>query len=355
MKSSIHIPSKRAALFTALFLLARLPAFAQITITGDQFANAFTQSGGFTSNTYNDTGAAGLQSLVIQAGANQTWSFQGLPFVLDTAATDVSSVVAYPGGAAEASSFTGATHVQVASGGLGVTEYTFYKIDQTGAYLMGTSQDSMGTSSITEMFTPAAEFVAFPLTSQTPPWTSSSTTSIDGFPVTIEDDGSVDGWGTVEVPGNNSAQCIRVKVKTTVTATFLGNSVSYSFLWVTQSAMQAEIDADTNQNATNASYTLPGASNIVLNNTPINQYSLSIASNPISAATSVSFTLPSESGVRISLMDPLGRESQVLMNGMAHSGVNTLPLDPANLMNGTYFLRIESAGNSSMQKVIVAH
>jgi hypothetical protein len=54
-------------------------------------------------------------------------------------------------------------------------------------------------------------------------------------------------------------------------------------------------------------------------------------------------------------MDALGKQSQVLMNGMAHAGVNMLPLDPANLTNGTYFLRIESAGNSSMQKVIVNH
>jgi hypothetical protein len=54
-------------------------------------------------------------------------------------------------------------------------------------------------------------------------------------------------------------------------------------------------------------------------------------------------------------MDALGNQSQVLMNGMAHAGVNTLPLDPANLINGAYFLRIESAGNVTMQKVIVNH
>jgi hypothetical protein len=65
--------------------------------------------------------------------------------------------------------------------------------------------------------------------------------------------------------------------------------------------------------------------------------------------------LPGESQVRISLMDALGNQSQVLMNSMAHAGVNTLLLDPANLMNGAYFLRIESAGNVTMQKVIVNH
>ena len=337
--------------------------FAQLTITSDQFAQGFTQRSASSQTQYSDTGAAGLQALVNQTGANQTWSFQGLPFVLNTSSNGNSSVVAYPGGAALADSFPTATHVIISSSG-GNTSYGFYEINQNGFYFLGNSQIRNGTPSIEVIFTPALQEFAFPLSYQTS-WTGTSAVSAGGgYIETYNIDGLVDGWGSYGLPGNITNQALRVKTKSSIFSPQIingkdtipaYNDVRYSFLWFSLSGYSVTINADTNQKATDANYSIPNANSAVLNILTNDAFSIRAASNPISFLTNVSFTLPSESQVRISLLDPLGRESQVLMNGMAHSGVNTLSLDPANLMNGTYFLRIESGGNSAMQKVIVNH
>ncbi len=359
MKTNFSNQSKHVALFAILFFLLSIPAFAQITISSSQFEQFFVQSG--SSNNYNDTATAGLQSLVDQTGANQSWSFKGFPFLFDTTTSDNSTVVAWPGGAALADSFPTATHVQISSSG-GTTTYFFYTINQSGFYALGVTQNVNGVMSLEGRYTPPLEEFALPLTYQSS-WSSTSTITVQGYHETETVSGVVDGWGSFTLPGNITNQALRLKQKVATISppviigkdTINTSSTTYSFIWVSPTAYSASISADSNQNATSAQYSLPGAPNIVLNNTASSQYSISAASNPVNSATNVSFTLPSESQVRVSLMDPLGRESQVLMNGMAHSGVNIIQLDPANLVGGTYFLRMESVGNTAMQKVVVLH
>src|ERR1035437_1493326 len=159
MKTDIPIQPKIAAFFAVSLLLVSAPAFAQITITSDQFVNVFVHSAtSSNSDSYTDTSAVGLQPIVLQSGANQTWNFQGLPFTQDPPPTYPSTVVAYPGGAAEASQFTGATHVQIQPAAGGITTYGFVKIGQTGYYVLGTSQDNNGTPSVTMTFTPPLKY-----------------------------------------------------------------------------------------------------------------------------------------------------------------------------------------------------
>jgi hypothetical protein len=165
---------------------------------------------------------------------------------------------------------------------------------------------------------------------------------------------NVDSWGTFTLPGNVSFPALRLRQKSTQISSSY-HDTSYGYAWYALSGYSASISVNADQNALSASYSIAAGTNIVLNNTQSSPYSISATSNPISSPTNVSFTLPSECPVRISLMDALGRESHVLMNGMAHAGRNTLQLDPAELMNGTFFLRMESGGNSTMQKVIVSH
>jgi hypothetical protein len=354
--------SKRAAVFAALFLLASVPSFAQspLNISYTDFLNSLSQLSS-TQATYNDTNTAGLQALVNQTGANQTWNFQSLPpFVLDTSSNNFNGTfIAYSQSLPEADSFPTATNVETSTTA-GITSYYFYEINSSGFYALGASQDSMGLNpKIVQTVTPPEETYAFPLTYPMAPWSSTSVVTQEGLSGTEEVDGSVDGWGTYSLPGNNTPiQALRIKTKTIESSSngsFVYADTSYSFRWISSPGYSATISANANQIATRASYATPGAQNIVLNNTPSSQYSIFVGSNPISSPTNVSFTLPSEAPVRISLMDALGKQSQVLLNGMAHAGVNMLPLDPATLMNGTYFLRIESAGNASTQKVIVNH
>jgi Secretion system C-terminal sorting domain len=359
MKSFLATPSKSTGAFAMLLLLASVPAFAQtpLTITSSDYQQAFINSG--LPTRYTDTaitGAAGaqLQLLVTQTGANETWDFQNLPFRENAPLTgETFSVVAYPGGAALADSFPSATQVNIITYD-GNTYYDFYQLTQTGYYALGASQLVNGISSISLQYSPPYELIAFPLTYGTQ-WTTSSVAINPGADTTNEQaDFNVDSWGTIELPGNISFPALRLRQKSTQISSSY-HDTSYSYAWYALSGYSASISVNAGQNALSASYSVPAAPNIVLHNAPGSSYSISTTSNPVSSQTNVSFTLPSEAQVRISLMDPLGHESHVLMNGTAHSGVNTFSLDPANLMNGMYFLRMESDGNSTMQKVIVNH
>ena len=130
MTTFFATPSKRAAVFAALFLLASVPSFAQpLNISGTDFKNGLSQVTG-AQNTYNDISPAGLQALINQTGANQTWSFQGLPFVLDTTViNDNGTIVAYSPSFPEAASFPTGTHVETSTSG-GITSYYFFEINQ---------------------------------------------------------------------------------------------------------------------------------------------------------------------------------------------------------------------------------
>ncbi len=369
MKTFFATTLNRAAIFAVLFLLASIPSFAQspLNISYTDFQNGLSQLTS-TQNTYSDTSTVGLQSLINQSGPDLMWSFQSLPpFVQDTTSSHPVTIVPISSGSfPDADSFPTATHVETIPAGVN-NLYFFLRIDPSGAYSLGFSEDSAGTNpKVLQTYTPPEENFAFPLTYQTQ-WSSTSVINDPPYSQTETVNGYVDGWGSFSLPGNNTPiQALRIRTETIdnypfridstpngIDTTLASSDTSYSFQWFNLSGFSAEIDADANQNATDASYNVPGATNIVLNNTPSTPFSISVASNPVSSQTSVSFTLPSDAEVRISLMDPLGRESQVLMNGMAHAGMNTLSLDPAHLMNGAYFLRIESNGNSSMQKVIV--
>jgi hypothetical protein len=357
MKSFIASPSKRAAVFALLFLLVSVTGLAQTppSINSSDFEQAFIQGG--ISTRYSDTaitGTAGmqLQSLVNLTGADQTWNFESLPFRRNTPLSGESvSVSTYPGGAALADSFPTATHVEMITYD-GDTSYDFYQITETGFYSLGYSQVIGGVASVGLRYTPPFQSLAFPLTYETQ-WTAASVAINPGEDTTQEQtDYYVDSWGTFTLPGTTPNSVLRLREKSTQVSS-LYHDTSYSYDWISPSGYSAGVTTDSSQNALGASYSVPPAPNIVLNNNPSSEFSISVAANPVSSQTSVSFTLPSESQVRISLMDALGRESHVLMNSMAPAGTNTLPLDPANLMNGTYFLRMESDGNSAMQKVIV--
>src|SRR5580692_8227444 len=104
--------SKRAVFFSAIFLFTSIPAFAQLVITSDDFKSALSHLN--SQNTYNDTSTVGLQGLINQTGANQTWSFQSLPpFVLDTSSNSYNGTfIAYSASLPEADSFPTATNVE---------------------------------------------------------------------------------------------------------------------------------------------------------------------------------------------------------------------------------------------------
>jgi uncharacterized lipoprotein YddW (UPF0748 family) len=79
-----------------------------------------------------------------------------------------------------------------------------------------------------------------------------------------------------------------------------------------------------------------------------------IAPNPVRDHATVSYNLKKNGQVRISLFDINGRELLVLKNAPQTIGEYTLDVDTSSLMNGLYFLRLNTEGVVVSRKMVVA-
>ena len=84
----------------------------------------------------------------------------------------------------------------------------------------------------------------------------------------------------------------------------------------------------------------------------------SVAPNPTSGPTTVLFTLASESKVRVSVLDVMGRELAVLTNGTMPAGRHEVRWDgrarQGAAPTGMYFMRMEAAGRTFTKRFVMA-
>jgi len=75
--------------------------------------------------------------------------------------------------------------------------------------------------------------------------------------------------------------------------------------------------------------------------------------NPFNPSTMISFTLPEQGLVRLSVFDIAGREVQVLQQGMMSAGQHEFTFNGADLASGAYFYRLESQGYQAVKKMLL--
>jgi hypothetical protein len=364
---------KRSLLLLVLSVFA-LPAFGQITLTSDDFFNAFSSQDNSTSYSSNDTLAA--NTLIATKGANQTWDFSSFTYTQDSASGDKSTVLTYPGGApfADDPDFQTATHVLkvVSSDPTNPIAYEFIKITSSGFWLLGESQDSAGVTSKVASYVPPLQQFAFPCTYQTT-WSSTSqlhSPSLPpGYTLTTTQEANADSYGSLVTPNRAhkgesgplaSNECLRIKTKITSTIAIVPiisiTSVSYAFQFYTKGAYSASISADTNERATDVSYSKQGTSGVRPDAVVDDMMNLRLSSNPASnTETHLNFRMSEAGNAQVVLMDPLGKEVRMLHNGYAPKGDNIIPIDPAKLAAGSYFIRATANGATATQKLIIAH
>lgn len=74
--------------------------------------------------------------------------------------------------------------------------------------------------------------------------------------------------------------------------------------------------------------------------------------NPFNPTTTISFSLPSSSEVRLSVYDITGREVMVLMNGAMPAGQHTVPFNASGtLSSGVYLYRLQAGGEVHTRKM----
>ena len=76
--------------------------------------------------------------------------------------------------------------------------------------------------------------------------------------------------------------------------------------------------------------------------------------NPFTHATTIAFTIPAGTDVRLSVMDALGREVAVLVNGHRNAGSYTALFDAAGLPSGRYIYLLTAGGESLTGEIILS-
>ncbi len=356
-----------------LFLLCALigSTRAQISFTADEMIATFlTPPNSQTSYSTSDT--VGLNALIALSGPNNTWNLSNRAYTMDGSPTGVQSVVAYPGGAplADDADFKASTHVikTVPNDPTQSTTYFFIKLDQTGFYILGISEDSLGLKRKLASYTPPVQQLRFPFTYQTS-WESSSTINFSGsagatFSQTNEC--LVDAWGSVQTPTVShskftpqvaSTPALRLRTKSTQiidAIVFKLTTVSYSYQWYTKDGHNAAINADTNNRATNASYGVTGVNSVYSDNSE-SLLDLHLSQNPATnTTTTLSYSLPNDQNVDLRIMDALGREVRVLQSGHAVAGDNIILIDPKTLSSGTYFIHLNAGNINATRKLVIS-
>jgi hypothetical protein len=94
---------------------------------------------------------------------------------------------------------------------------------------------------------------------------------------------------------------------------------------------------------------------------PIDRYQLalsSVAPNPTEGPTTVAFTLASETKVRVSVMDVMGREVAVLASGTLPAGRHDARWDGRGRQGaaptGMYFMQLDAAGRTFVKRFVLA-
>jgi hypothetical protein len=98
--------------------------------------------------------------------------------------------------------------------------------------------------------------------------------------------------------------------------------------------------------------TITGVEN---NNTGIpNKYALNQNyPNPFNPVTLISYSIPKQSFVKITVYDLLGREIQKLVNEVKIAGTYNVAFDGENLSTGVYYYKLESDGFVDVKKMML--
>jgi hypothetical protein len=75
--------------------------------------------------------------------------------------------------------------------------------------------------------------------------------------------------------------------------------------------------------------------------------------NPFNPTTKISFSVPSNSNVKLTVYNLLGQEITNLVNGFMKAGSHTVEFNATNFNSGLYFYRLESNGLTQVKKMML--
>jgi len=344
---------KKTLLF---FTVASCTAFAQITITSGDIANAFAVGNGTTIHA--DTT---LSSVDIGApGGGNNWDFKML---LSNLLISYESVD--PASTPHTGDFPGADY---ATHSVSTTQGTTSNI--WSYLLLNENFDNMGQAIEIDILpgfvttiknNPARRQAELPYTFNSQ-WmqTYEQTLLINGTPLitsTVSLSAIVDAYGTMTIPGGASYEVLRVREEQTISGI---TGVFYAFI-ASNGAQVTVTPVDANPPNTGTINVEETNYNGALATTGVeqisglpNDYDLSQNyPNPFNPSTNIEYSIPSESFVELKVYDVLGNEIASLVNEQQQAGVYRADFTADNLPSGMYFARIRANEFTRVVKMIL--
>jgi hypothetical protein len=180
-----------------------------------------------------------------------------------------------------------------------------------------------------------------------------------GTPTAVTHDISyvVDGYGPLKVPGVSTQDALRIKkIDRRSSGTLLG------YLWLAKNAASVQVTAADTTQPTSGTIAVGAVSWNGGVPTAVGSEGSSLPEafgldqnypNPFNPSTSIRFSVPAASRVRIAVYDLLGREVAVLVDGEQAAGSHTAEFNAANLPSGVYVTRMQSPGFSDSKKMVL--
>lgn len=75
--------------------------------------------------------------------------------------------------------------------------------------------------------------------------------------------------------------------------------------------------------------------------------------NPVSTVANIKFQIPESSHVKLGICNVHGQEIAVIADEFRNAGTHTLSFDGSDLESGVYFIRLESNGNFTTERMII--
>lgn len=76
--------------------------------------------------------------------------------------------------------------------------------------------------------------------------------------------------------------------------------------------------------------------------------------NPFNPTTTITFHIPVDEHVKVTVFDALGREVSVVVDELKAAGTHSVVFDANGLSSGVYFYRMETPGYATMKKMVIA-
>ncbi len=364
MTTASPLSTLRTALaLGALGLAALAPtASAQITFSESDIRAAYDSPSTFTlyQGEITDTSIPAYQALSTQTGGGRTWDFSGLTFTLESSYT--SRPVAAPA--------PGSDDTHLAQGNLivrtdssGTTDepaWSYYRLDAD-------EFTAFGSAFVDEGVLNKLKFI--PGETQPLPYTFGSTWSSESqlvfepnpFPGTLSthEDSEVVGWGTLVTAGaSEPALMVRTLLVNRGEFPGLPPGVDSSFVvtYVTEGQSSASIVLDFLGQVQGASYTTRSAGGTAADPSAPSAERLTLASprpNPARGLIEFSYTLAEAGHVRLTVVDVLGREVAVVVDGLAGVGTHAVAYDASGLTPGLYVVRVSTGSANATQRLTV--